>query len=63
MKKSGYYADMTRTVVKGEPSREIREMYDALREAKQLGISRVKSGGAGPGRPPGRCRLFRGAGI
>jgi Xaa-Pro aminopeptidase len=42
--KSGYYADMTRTVVKGEPSREIREMYDTLREAKQLGISRVKSG-------------------
>ena len=34
--KSGYYADMTRTVVKGEPSHEIREMYDTLREAKQL---------------------------
>jgi Xaa-Pro aminopeptidase len=41
--KSGYYADMTRTVVKGEPSKDIREMYDALREAKKLGISRVKA--------------------
>jgi Xaa-Pro aminopeptidase len=40
--KSGYYADMTRTVVRGEPSDKIREMYDTLREAKQLAISRVK---------------------
>jgi Xaa-Pro aminopeptidase len=45
--KSGFYADMTRTVVKGEPSKDIREMYDALREAKQLGISRVKAGVSG----------------
>jgi Xaa-Pro aminopeptidase len=45
--KSGYYADMTRTVVKGDPSKEIQEMYDALREAKQLGICRVKAGVAG----------------
>ncbi|MCX6683750.1 MAG: Xaa-Pro peptidase family protein [Methanoregula sp.] len=45
--KSGYYADMTRTVVKGEPSTEIQEMYDVLREAKQLGISRVKAGVSG----------------
>lgn len=45
--KSGYYADMTRTFVKGEPSEEIREMYLALREAKQLAISRVKNGVSG----------------
>jgi Xaa-Pro aminopeptidase len=45
--KSGYYADMTRTFVKGEPSPEIHEMYSALREAKQLAISRVKSGVSG----------------
>jgi Xaa-Pro aminopeptidase len=45
--KSGYYADMTRTFVKGEPSQEILEMYTALREAKQLAISRIRSGVAG----------------
>jgi Xaa-Pro aminopeptidase len=45
--KSGYYADMTRTVVKGEASTEIREMYTALYEAKQLGISQVKAGVSG----------------
>jgi Xaa-Pro aminopeptidase len=44
---SGYYADMTRTVVKGKPSPDILEMYDTLREAKQLGISRVKTGASG----------------
>jgi Xaa-Pro aminopeptidase len=42
--KSGYYADMTRTFVKGEPSQEILEMYAALREAKHLAVSRIKSG-------------------
>ena len=44
---SGYYADMTRTVVRGEPSADIREMYEILRTAKQLGISRVKTGASG----------------
>jgi len=38
----GYYADMTRTVVKGEPTDEIRTMYDTLREAKQLAVSLIK---------------------
>ncbi|MGB3633802.1 MAG: M24 family metallopeptidase, partial [Rubrobacteraceae bacterium] len=31
-KESRYYADMTRTVVKGEPSEEVQEMYDAVLE-------------------------------
>jgi Xaa-Pro aminopeptidase len=44
---SGYYADMTRTVVKGKPSPEILEMYNALKEAKQLGISKIKAGVSG----------------
>jgi Xaa-Pro aminopeptidase len=44
---SGYYADMTRTVAKGDPSTEILEMYATLREAKTIGISRVKAGVSG----------------
>ena len=44
---SGYYADMTRTFVKGEPSSEILEMYTTLREAKHLAVSRIKSGVSG----------------
>lgn len=38
---------MTRTVVKGEPTPAIREMYDAVRDAKALGISMVRAGAAG----------------
>jgi Xaa-Pro aminopeptidase len=45
--KTGYYADMTRTVSKGKPSQEIVDMYNTLREAKQLGISKVKAGVSG----------------
>ena len=41
---TGYYADMTRTVVKGEPSSAIREMYEAVREAKALSASQVRAG-------------------
>jgi Xaa-Pro aminopeptidase len=44
---SGYYADMTRTVVRGEPAIEILEMYNTLREAKKIGISLVKKGASG----------------
>lgn len=39
---TGYYADMTRTVVKGEPSQEIKDMYEALRGAKDLAVSLIK---------------------
>jgi len=45
--KSGYYADMTRTFVRGEPAEEIRDMYSALCESKQLAISGVKNGVSG----------------
>jgi Xaa-Pro aminopeptidase len=45
--KSGYYADMTRTFVKGEASAEIRDMYAALREAQILAISSIKPGVSG----------------
>ncbi len=45
--KSGYYADMTRTIVKGEPTPDISEMYTALKQAQNLGISRVKAGVSG----------------
>ncbi|NLD56654.1 MAG: M24 family metallopeptidase, partial [Methanomicrobiales archaeon] len=44
---SGYYSDMTRTVVRGKPSREIREMYTTLLEAKRLAISRTRTGAVG----------------
>ncbi|HVP94934.1 MAG TPA: Xaa-Pro peptidase family protein [Methanoregulaceae archaeon] len=44
---TGYYTDMTRTVVKGEPSADIIEMYDAVREAQDLGMSAVRPAAKG----------------
>ena len=45
--RSGYYADMTRTVVKGEASSEIHDMYTTLLEAKRRAISRTRAGVSG----------------
>ncbi len=40
--KSGYFADLTRTFVKGKPSAEIKKMYLAVLESQELAISMVK---------------------
>jgi len=44
---SGYHADMTRTVVYGEATPEIREMYLAVHEAKELAIPMIRAGANG----------------
>ena len=41
---SGYFADMTRTVVRGEPSDEVVAMFEAVRDAKALAIGRIRAG-------------------
>jgi Xaa-Pro aminopeptidase len=46
---SGYYADMTRTVVKGEPSPEILEMYKAVHEAQETAARLLRAGEEGAG--------------
>ena len=38
---------MTRTVTRGEPAVELIEMYNAVREAQDLGMSLVKHGASG----------------
>ncbi len=42
--KSGYYGDMTRTVVKGKPSEELVRMYNAVLEGQKLGLKKIKHG-------------------
>jgi Xaa-Pro aminopeptidase len=41
---AGYCSDMTRTVHVGQPTGDERRMYDAVREAQQAAIDRVRSG-------------------
>jgi Xaa-Pro aminopeptidase len=46
-KKDRYFADMTRTVVKGRPSPEIQKMYDTVLEAQKLALNAIKAGVTG----------------
>jgi len=41
---SHYFADMTRTVVKGTPTEAVRKLYAAVLEAQEVGIAGVKHG-------------------
>ncbi len=43
-KKTGYFADMTRTVCIGESPERLRKMYDAVVAAQDLAISMIKPG-------------------
>lgn len=42
--KTGYFADMTRTVVRGKASETIRRMYGAVHAGQRLGLSMIKHG-------------------
>jgi len=44
LKLERYFADMTRTVVKGEPGNEIKEMYDAVKHAQNAALALLKEG-------------------
>jgi Xaa-Pro aminopeptidase len=44
---SRYYADMTRTFVKGEPSPELEKMYEAVLEAQENALSTIRAGVVG----------------
>ena len=42
--KSRYYADITRTVVKGKPSDKVKKMYAAVRQGQEIAFSMLKAG-------------------
>lgn len=43
-KKSHYYADMTRTIFKGEPSAELEQMYQAVLASQEAALEMVRAG-------------------
>lgn len=43
----GYHSDMTRTIAFGEPSDELREVYEIVRRAQQAGLDAVAAGVTG----------------
>ncbi len=46
-KKERYYSDMTRTVMRGTPSDEIKDMYGAVLDSQAAAIGRIKAGVTG----------------
>ena len=41
---SGYFGDMTRTVIRGEPSEKLVRMYNTVLNGQKIGISMIKDG-------------------
>ncbi|MDO8663998.1 MAG: Xaa-Pro peptidase family protein [Candidatus Liptonbacteria bacterium] len=39
-----YWADMTRTVFKGEPSQALKNMYETVLHAQEMGVNQVRAG-------------------
>jgi len=62
-KETGYYADMTRTFVKGEPSEEIREWYDRTLEAQQAALDALEAGVTGSEVHGAVCDVYEDAGL
>ncbi len=46
-KKERYFSDMTRTVMRGTPSAELKNMYSAVEDAQVAAIKKIKAGVAG----------------
>lgn len=60
---SGYFADMSRTVVRGKASKQVRAMYDAVLAGQQYAFDRVRPGAAGREIHEGIQRLFESLGF
>lgn len=58
-RESRYFADMTRTVLKGEASLEVREMYEAVLDAQQTGLGAIRAGSTGKEVHHKVCQTFQ----
>jgi Xaa-Pro aminopeptidase len=58
-KTTRYWGDMTRTVVRGTPPPEVQRMWDAVREAQQLGVDMIKPGVNGRDVHYAICDVFK----
>ncbi|MDD2666832.1 MAG: Xaa-Pro peptidase family protein [Methanocellales archaeon] len=59
LKKERYNADMTRTVLRGTPTKEIEEMYRAVCDAQNIAIGKIRAGVTGKEVHEAACDLFR----
>jgi Xaa-Pro aminopeptidase len=60
---SRYFADMSRTVVRGTPSPELKRLYQTVKDAQEEAITKVKDGADGMKIHQGICERFEKAGY
>lgn len=58
-----YFADMSRTVVRGTPSPELTRLYQTVRDAQEEAITRIHAGADGTKIHQGICDRFDAAGY
>lgn len=60
---SGYWGDLTRTVVKGKPSPELRKMYKAVKDAHEASLAAVRAGVKASSVHKASCDVFERSGY
>lgn len=60
---SRYFADMSRTVIRGEASPELKRLYQTVKDAQEEAITKVKDGADGMKIHQGICYRFEKAGY
>lgn len=60
---SRYFADMSRTVVRGTPSQELTRLYHAVKDAQEEAITKIRDGADGVAIHQGICDRFEKAGY
>lgn len=58
-----YFADMSRTVVKGRPSAELKKLYQIVKDAQEEAIMKIHDGADGAKIHQGICDRFEAAGY
>lgn len=60
---SRYFADMSRTVVRGKPSPDLTRLYQTVKDAQEEAITKVRDGADGAKIHQGICERFEAAGY
>jgi Xaa-Pro aminopeptidase len=60
---SRYFADMSRTVVRGTPSPELKKLYQTVHDAQEEAITKIRDGADGMKIHRGICERFEKAGY
>lgn len=61
--RSRYFADMSRTVVRGVPGAELKKLYQTVKDAQEEAITKIKDGADGMKIHRGICERFEKAGY